>query len=458
MHFNQYRIIYEALPIHIKRLAGWIPKSWIFGKSYRQTLKRGKYFENATRDEILAFQANKLNEVLEFVTDQVPAYKSLRSVVSRFDSLDALNDFPVIEKEHLQENIQMYLPRDFNKIPHYPLTTGGTSGQQLKFYVDGNSQLVENAFQHRLWKRVGYSPSHRRATFRGVSFSNLKPGEYWQENPIYNEIQFSPFHMSEINLYKYVNKIRDYHPQFLYGYPSAIDMLAEFVLRNDLKSQMPKIKAALLISEGVNVGQRRRIEQAFNTRAFSFYGHSERVVMAGECEVNSTYHHFPDYGFLEIIDEDGNITQSPGHRGEIVGTGFLNRSLPLIRYRTGDYATRNEYHCNCGRCWDRFSDVEGHRNLDMLVGVNGARISTTALNMHGPMFRKVIRYQYSQKVKGKFELRLMVSPDFSEEDKQILYKAYIAKIGSELSLSIKTVEDIPLTARGKIKLVDSSLV
>lgn len=453
-----YREVYETLPVSVQRLSRIIPQSWISGRAYRMTFRRGKLFENANREDILAYQEAKLKEVLEFATEKIPAYQFLRSVVSRYKSFDALNEFPLIEKTTLQENMEQYLPRDFARIPHYSITTGGTSGQQLEFYVDSNSQLVENAFQHRLWKRVGYSPSYRRATFRGVSFSNLKLGEYWQENPVYNEIQFSPFHMSEINLDKYVNKIRDYHPQFLYGYPSAIDMLAEFVLRNDLKSEMPKIKAALLISEGVNVDQRRRIEQAFTTRVFSFYGHSERVVMAGECEVNSTYHHFPDYGYLEIIDKDGNSCKRAGQRGEIIGTGFLNRSLPLIRYRTGDYATRNEYDCDCGRCWDRFSDVEGHRNLDMLVGVNGAKISTTALNMHGPMFRKVIRYQYSQRVKGKFELRLMVSPDFSEEDKQILYKAYIEKIGSELSLTIKIVEDIPLTTRGKIKLVDSSLV
>jgi phenylacetate-coenzyme A ligase PaaK-like adenylate-forming protein len=66
--------------------------------------------------------------------------------------------------------------------------------------------------------------------------------------------------------------------------------------------KMPRINAALLGSEGVSTAQRERIERAFRTRAYSWYGQSERVVLAGECETDGTYHAFPDYGILEIID------------------------------------------------------------------------------------------------------------------------------------------------------------
>jgi hypothetical protein len=53
------------------------------------------------------------------------------------------------------------------------------------------------------------------------------------------------------------------------------------------------------------MAQRERIERAFQTPRLLLVWHSERVVLAGEWEKNSTYHHFADYGILEIIDDAG---------------------------------------------------------------------------------------------------------------------------------------------------------
>lgn len=180
-------------------------------------------------------------------------------------------------------------------------------------------------------------------------------------------------------------------------------------------------------------------------------------MLAGECEKSSVYHHFPDYGILEIVAEDGSLCEREGERGEIVGTGLLNRSLPLIRYRTGDFATRCESRCECGRCWDRFTNVQGRWEQDMIIGRNGARISIAALNMHGPIFEKVRRYQYVQDEAGVCKLNLMVAPSFSEADRMDIEKAYLGKTGDELRWKVKMVSDIPLTSRGKLKLLCSSL-
>ena len=338
-------------------------------------MARHNLFDRATRKEILSYQEKKLGEVLRFATEQVPAYRHLRSAVEDSKPFQVLEDFPLLDKETLMRDFNRYIPTDIARIPHYEISTGGTSGKQLVFFVDDVSQSVENAFQHRLWKRVGYSIQKRRATFRGVSFAGLKPGVYWQHNPVYNEIQFSPFHMNDKTMPSYLEQIALFKPKYLYGYPSAVDLLAEYVLRNNQQSQLPQIAAVLLISEGVLPGQRQRIEEAFRTRVFSFYGHSERVIMGGECECTTTYHHFPDYGFLEIISNDGTRCEMAGERGELVGTGFLNKSLPLIRYRTGDYAVRCDYECKCGRQWDRFADVEGRWKQDMVIGKTGSRIS-----------------------------------------------------------------------------------
>ncbi len=457
MAFNLKRTLYESLPVPIKRSVCVVPFSWLAGKSYRATYSRGYWFDRASREQVQQYQEQELGKVLQFAVDQVPAYRSLRPVVERLTSFEALKAFPLLDKDTVQANQLDYLPYDFKKIPHYETTTGGTSGNQLKIFLDDNAQSVEMGFMHRQWLRVGYTTRHRKATFRGVSFPNLKPGVFWQHNPVYNELQFSPFHMSEANLEAYIDQIIHFAPSYFHGYPSALDVLAEYVLRHRLTDKMPRIKAVLLGSEGVTEVQRERIERAFRTRAYSWYGHSERLVLAGECEKNSTYHHFPDYGILEIIDDNDNTCDREGERGEIVGTGLLNRCMPLIRYRTGDHATRLESQCECGRCWDRFTDVEGHRKQDMVIGESGTRISMAALNMHGPLFERVVRYQYYQDKPGICVLKVMVAPGFTDQDRTAIEMAYDAKVGNEVQFNVKVVDDIPLTMRGKLKILDSKL-
>jgi phenylacetate-CoA ligase len=108
--------------------------------------------------------------------------------------------------------------------------------------------------------------------------------------------------------------------------------------------------------------------------------------------------------------------------------------------------------------WDRFTDVEGHWNHEMITGKSGARISLTALNMHGPIFDRVVRYQYHQETVGKCTLRLVVAPGFSETDSRAIQSAYLDKVGDEVEFVVKVVQDIPLTERGKLKLLDSSLI
>jgi phenylacetate-CoA ligase len=453
MSFQFKRNLYESLGPSIRQFVRLIPFEVIAGKAYRQVMRRQSFFDSASRTQVLNYQEQKLKEILSFAVEHVPGYMRYRSAVNKLTPFKALQEFPILSKEGLQSDLDSYLPRDFNKIPHYSISTGGTSGSQLNFFVDDTSQSMDSAFAHRLWSQVNYTPRKRRATFRGVKFPKLGPNTYWQPNPIYNELQFSPFHMNEQTMGPYVEKISSWKPEFIYGLPSAIDMLAEYIVRHDCRHIIPKIQAALIISEGISADQRARIEYAFGTRVYSFYGHSERVIMAGECECNETYHHIPDYGILEMVSEDGTICDQDGQRGELVGTGFHNRSMPLIRYRTGDFAVRCASNCECGRNWDRFRNVEGRWNLNMLAGKNGTKISIAALNMHGTMFNNIVRYQYYQNQPGKFILRVQPSPLFSHEDLEILTKAYRDKVGDQMEFQVQLVEEIPLTKRGKLRLL-----
>ncbi|MBT8123386.1 MAG: hypothetical protein KJO81_01010, partial [Gammaproteobacteria bacterium] len=426
--FSIKKNIYQLAPQRAQRLLSRIPYSWLAGANYRQALALSKEAELFDAHEVREFQLNLLKKTLDFAVTQVPFYKPFKEAVDDLPPELALLEFPVLNKSAVQENKAQLIPDIIAHIPHHTATTGGSTGNQLEFFEDDTTYAREMGHMHTQWARVGYRPSLRKATFRGVSFSGSKPRQFWQYNPIHNELQFSPFEMTEENLAFYVKKLKSYKPSYLHGYPSAVSCIAEYVLRLP-KSQRPRgIAAALLGSEACSAEQRERIEKAFETRVFTWYGQSERVILASECEASTTYHSMPSYGYLEILDLNGKECKE-GKSGEIVGTGFLNRSMPLIRYATDDHATKIGAPCShCGRKWQQFDAVEGRWNTEaFLTGRHGSNISAAALNMHGDMFANVVRYQYYQDTPGKVTIRVMCSPEYSEADAKAILKTHHQK-------------------------------
>lgn len=452
------RRVYEGLPQALRRMVCRLPYAWLAGQGYRRTLRLCRRLDLMSRSDVIAFQKRQLAALLEFAVREVPFYESLRNVVMRLDPFDALREFPLLSKEDVQRDFERMIPRSIRRIAHRERTTGGSSGNQLRFLEDDSTYAREMGFMHSQWARVGYTTRSKKATFRGAEFRRYGDSVLWQENPLHNELQFSPFHMNEGTLGLYVKKVAEYRPEFLHGYPSAIDVLAEYVIRHGLEARVQPIKAVLLGSEGCMSEQRDRIEGAFAARVYTFYGQSERVVLGGECEWSQAYHAFPAYGVLEIVREDGSRC-CEGEQGEIVGSGFLNRSMPLIRYRTDDQAVREPFLCKCGRCWDRFSNVQGRRAVEgFVVGRSGSKITATALNMHGDVFRNVVRYQYRQSIPGQLVIRVIPSAAYSSTDEERIIAAHGRKLWGEMDVLVEIVRDIPLTSSGKQRRIVSEIV
>jgi len=456
--FDLKKKIYQASPGFVQRALGWVPYSLLAGRSYRKTAALAGRLEFAKPDVLDAFVETALADILRHAVENVPAYEHLRATVGRLSAFEALKAFPLIDKAAIRNDPVKYTARNVSSLASYAATTGGTTGTPLTFRLDSDSYGREMAAIHHQWQRVGYKTRHRKATFRGVRFRDAQAGVFWQQNPIHGELQFSPFHMSDNNLELYIQKLREFRPVFLHGYPSAIDSLAEFILRNQRQKDLPPIRAALLASQGCLCHERQRIEEAFHTRVYTHYGHSERLILAGECEQDLAYHLVPWYGVLEIIDDGQHCCSEPGQEGELVGTGLWNLSMPLIRYRTGDYGTRRESHCSCGRHWQRFDNIRGRANTEALITRSGTRIPAAIFGPDDTLFKNVKRYQFFQDRAGAFEVRLMVNPRFSPAELPRMESMFNQKVWGELDVSLKVVDDIPLTTAGKHKRVICTLL
>jgi len=200
------------------------------------------------------------------------------------------------------------------------------------------------------------------------------------------------------------------------------------------------------------------VENVFECRCFSCYGQTEKLVLASECEQSNNYHIWPTYGYFELLDKNGKPVTKPGQRGEIVGTGFINTVMPFVRYRTGDWATYVSDHCrSCGREHTIIRDIQGHRTQEVLIAADGSEISWTALNMHDDTFSRVRQFQFMQEKPGQAILRVVPAEGFSEKEIGRIHKNLGQKLENQLTFTIKLVDSIALSTRGKVIYVDQRI-
>jgi phenylacetate-CoA ligase len=218
-------------------------------------------------------------------------------------------------------------------------------------------------------------------------------------------------------------------------------------------------------SEQLTLPQKRLLERAFQCRVYRWYGHSERIVLAGEGRTSELFYFEPHYGFVEFGPPD-----SEGLR-EVIGTSFHNLAMPLVRYRTGDYVrvvesslfpTDHQQLTTTPRPptldfpWPAVSEIAG-RAQEFLVSATGRRISLTAFNMHDSVFDNLYAVQFYQEEPGQVEFRYVPGPRFHASRLAAIEGGIRRKLGDDFQISSRAVHQVEKTARGKHRWLVSKL-
>ncbi|MCG6201305.1 phenylacetate--CoA ligase family protein [Psychromonas antarctica] len=455
--------LWEATPPVFKKLAGLtlsvVPLEYLIGRKFRETTKLILAADKWTKDEVDAYQLEKLKQQVCNAYNKCPAYKKLYDSagidISSFYKLSDFKKLPLIDKAFINDNIDGLLLVDKNSADVDYVTTGGTSGVPLHFYINAGRSQIEYAYLVEGWRKTGFKLGDIKAVLRG-RVTDTKAGVHQSYDPIFNEHYYSNFHMSNGDMRSYIAHIKTLKNCFLHVYPSSIYQLARFAKTENIS--FDNVQAILAESENVYSEQRAFVESVFNCRYYSSYGHSEKLVAAGECEYSSNYHVWPAYGYLELLDEDGDEITQKGQVGEIVGTGFINTVMPFIRYKTGDFADYVGQFCDkCKRNHLIIKDIRGHRVQEHLVAKDHSLISWTAVNMHDDTFDNVLQYQFYQDTPGVAVIKIKTGNGFNDENKQRIISNINGKLQGRVEVSVIQVDDIQLTERGKSVFVDQRI-
>jgi phenylacetate-CoA ligase len=409
---------------------------------------------------IAEYQTGRMHALLRHAFDNVPYYRRVMDDLSAepqdFRTLEDFRAFPTIDKKTLDENLPALVATNFPESARVYTTTGGSTGIPVGFYYDKRSSLAaEQAFIIDQWSRVGYRTSDRTAVIRGTVVGG---GRMWRRESRWNRLIVSSYHLADEHIPRIVGRLRSLRPRFIQAYPSSAVLIARHMLDHSLEP-IEGVAAILCGSENLYAWQREILEKAFACRVFGWYGPSERVCLAAECESRHELHVYPQYGITELLDPAGRPVAEEETLGEIVATGFHTWSCPLIRYRTMDLASPAPGRCSsCDRPYARLARVEG-RVQEFIIGKGSRPVSMTAINMHTSIFDNVSQFRFVQKVPGEIVLKIKPKPTYDPARDEPRIRAELQpKLGKDIALTaLVLVDEIPPTASGKQRFLDQEL-
>ncbi len=332
--------------------------------------------------------------------------------------------------------------------------TSGTTGSPLGIWYDRWTCIMTNAVDRRqkIWGGM------REEDWVGLFLGRIvvpplhDDGRYWRVNHVQRQVWFSSFHMSDDRLPAYVSEIRRRGLRFLEGYPSTLYILARYLLDRGERLGM---QAVFTSSETLHEVQKEAIRGAFECEIFDFYGHAERTIYAGDCEVHEGRHIAEEYGFVEVVDATGQPV-APGETGYLVGTSLHNTAMPMIRYRTGDLSRIEEGTCACGRTSRRIAAVTTKAE-DIVVTLDGRMISPSILTHPFKPLHGLVKSQIVQETDDLVRVRLVSGSHFDQDDRATLTAALEERLGPGMTVVIDEVDDIPNEASGKFRWVISKV-
>ena len=454
-----YDAIYTTLPIFAQNLvcsaAGYARFRSRFNAHFHRVLARWEETIHWPLERLLELQRERLDELVRRARACVPYYRDLPEPSDARDPQKAiaetLSRIPPLEKREYGDQPEVFLARDVARRRLLRGRTSGTTGTALPLWNTPETLAEEYAVSWRMRRACGVpGPDAANLTFNGnivVPFRQLAP-PFWRHSAYDHRTLFSIFHMTPANLRSYTRAVRTLPAIYVEGYPSAIHLVALQMLAEGDPLPPGRIQAVFTSSESLLAFQRETIEMAFSAPIRDRYGVSEKVVSMTECEVGLLH---VDMEFC-IVEVEATEESEGRLSGALLCTGLSSHATPMFRYRIGDVGTLSKQPCPCGRAGPAFLQVDG-RVEDYVLTPDGRLIGRVDHIFKAQL--EVAEAQIVQESAASVRVLLVPRASYSSASERQLLKEMRARLGNEIAIEVKLVEEIPREPNGKFRAVKS---
>jgi phenylacetate-CoA ligase len=317
--------------------------------------------------DIEELQRRAWRETYRYVIAHSPFYREhfQRAGLSPRDDLplSRLDAIPPIDKAILSKNSAAFLCVPDSRVVDV-VTTSGSTGQPLIW------KLTEADLERLAWgeylsfRCAGFSEADTvllgvamdRCFIAGIAyFLGLR------------KLGCSVLRVGPSAPLMHVDMLRRVSATAIVGVPSFLCLLADKAAEAGLNLPAAGVRKVACIGEPLRQADftlnrsGATLERQWQARVYATYGNTELAASLCECEAGCGGHLHPQFLFLETLDEEGRPVKD-GEIGELTATTFGVEGMPLVRYRTGDYAALHHAPCRCGRRTPRLGPVVGRKN------------------------------------------------------------------------------------------------
>ena len=432
------------MPIHraIKTLiskAGWHAyNTYRKGVHYPFKLSRAAALLNAPRETIEAFQAKRLEKLLQHAYQTTPYYREL----FKTETPD-ISQIPPLEKQDIREQLERLCSTAFTAEQRIENATGGSTGTPLKFYQDRNYWNQRNLSVYYFDRWAGWNFGQPQLVIWGapVDFGDNGHWKHRINNFWRNQYWLNGFHLTDKAMLAMFEQMDQSPPQTLLAYPSSLYQFAAFLSDNDLIPQWD-LNGIISSAEMLYPHYRALAEIVFKAKVYNRYGGREVGLIGMECAEGRMHINCRDL-YLEI-DSPDPYTEP----GEILITQLNNYAMPFIRYRIGDIGMLSAEPCPCGNELPVLAELLGRTTATF-------RTSTGTLIHAGYFTRQfygvkgVEQFLIIQETLKHCVLKVVVNRQWTESTRRSLVQRIQKALGSDVVVTVESVDDIPVPASGK---------
>jgi len=420
----------------------------------RREMERSQWWSG---EDLQALRLERLRRLLVHAERHVPYYRDLFARVGfRSENLRStadIQELPLLTKADIRANTEALKSEEAVDLSR--LNTGGSTGQPLIFFVGRERVTHDVAAKWRATRWWGVDIGDREIVMWGSPIELTSQDRMRDvRDRLFRTELLSAFQMSDEKLDDFVRRIRARRPKMLFGYPSAIALVAKFAEKRRIAMDDLGIKVAFVTAERLYDEQKESIGRVFGCSVANGYGGRDSGFIAHQCP-NGGMHVTAEDVIVEIVDGERRI-QAPGESGEIVVTHLATKDFPFIRYRTGDFGVLDDARCSCGRGLPLLKEIKG-RATDFVVSQDGTV-------MHGLALIYVVRdlpgidaFKIVQEDRLLTRVLIVPGESYRPEIEAKIVSGFKARLGQAVRVQIERVDRLDAEPSGKFRYVVSRI-
>ena len=318
------------MPVERSVLDTWIEKKEMLSLSSQKALSD--------------WQLKKIRNLLVYAGTNSPWYRKRLSGHALPESLEEFASFPLMDGQALADaglSMLCVSQGDISRV--VTLQTSGTEGRPKRiFYTAGDQELTVSFFHHGMSELTSegeavmvFLPFKAEGCvgdllIRGLKRLGVQPVGYGLMD----------------DLADCAKAILENRISCAVGIPVQFLALGEYCRKRGI--YLP-LKAVLLSTDYLAIPVRERIASALGCEVYNHFGMTETGLgCALECGAHDGMHIRENDIYAEIVHPVTHEVLEDGEWGELVITTLTREGMPLLRYRTGDFARLLPGLCACG--------------------------------------------------------------------------------------------------------------